>query len=205
MSTAELMDSWALKPGDWWKRKYYGTFRRLVYRLITINSGGGLHGRNDSLAGSNFIWYSHDRGSPTVCPVGKAIFSAPTSFAQFVLGNAIFMAYVLISVSLAIFYPGEWTLVLGLATAAWIFSNFLIHASLTLYTGEYSPGVVTASAIYPPVAVYIYSRLYFAPESLRHGRYYRVHYHRFWCHVCSNADSGMEREEKPPYLISLPE
>jgi hypothetical protein len=67
------------------------------------------------------------------------------------------MAYVLISISLAIFYPNEWTLVIGLATAAWIFSNFTIHASLTLYTGEYSPGVVTASAIYAPVAVYIYS------------------------------------------------
>ena len=29
--------------------------------------------------------------------------------------------------------------------------------SLTLYTGEYSPGVVTASAIYAPLAVYIYA------------------------------------------------
>ena len=66
------------------------------------------------------------------------------------------MVYVLISVSLAIFYPSQWTLVLGLATAAWIFSNFLIHASYTLYTGEYSPGVVTASAIYAPVSLYIY-------------------------------------------------
>lgn len=67
------------------------------------------------------------------------------------------MAYVLISVSLATFYPREWTLVLGLSTAAWIFSNFLIHASLTLYTGEYSPGVVTASALYAPLSVYIYT------------------------------------------------
>lgn len=67
------------------------------------------------------------------------------------------MAYVLLSVSLATFYPGEWTLVLGLSTVAWIFSNFLIHASLTLSTGEYSPGVVTASALYAPVSVYIYT------------------------------------------------
>ena len=67
------------------------------------------------------------------------------------------MAYVLVSVALATFYPGKWTLVLGLSTAAWIFSNFLIHASLTLYTGEYSPGVVTASALYAPLSVYIYT------------------------------------------------
>jgi hypothetical protein len=95
--------------------------------------------------------------APRFVPWAKRYFSAPTTFAQFVLGNVILMACVLISISLAIFYPNEWTLVIGLATAAWIFANFLIHASLTLYTGEYSPGVVTASAIYAPVAVYIYS------------------------------------------------
>ncbi|MFA5295542.1 MAG: HXXEE domain-containing protein [Methanoregulaceae archaeon] len=95
--------------------------------------------------------------TPRFVPWAKRYLSAPSTFAQFVLGNVIFMAYVLISVSLATFYPGEWTLVLGLSTAAWIFSNFLIHASLTLYTGEYSPGVVTASALYAPVSVYIYT------------------------------------------------
>ena len=95
--------------------------------------------------------------TPRFVPWAKRYFSAPSTFAQFVIGNVIFMAYVLISVFLATFYPGEWTLVLGLSTAAWIFSNFLIHASFTLLTGEYSPGVVTASAIYAPVAVYIYT------------------------------------------------
>jgi hypothetical protein len=95
--------------------------------------------------------------TPRFIPWAKRYLSAPSTFAQFVLGNVIFMMYVLVFVSLAVFYPGEWTLILGLSTAAWIFSNFLIHASLTLYTGEYSPGVVTASAIYAPVAVYIYS------------------------------------------------
>lgn len=95
--------------------------------------------------------------TPRFVPWAKRYLSAPSSFGQFVLGNVIFMAYVLIFVSLAVYYPSEWTLVLGLSTAAWIFSNFLIHASLTLYTGEYSPGVVTASAIYAPVSVYIYA------------------------------------------------
>ncbi len=95
--------------------------------------------------------------TPRFVPWAKRYFSAPATFAQFVLGNVIFMGYVLIAVFLATFYPREWTLVLGLSTAAWIFSNFLIHASLTLYTGEYSPGVVTASALYAPVSVYIYT------------------------------------------------
>ncbi len=95
--------------------------------------------------------------TPRFVPWAKKYLSAPSTFAQFMLGNVIFMAYVVISVSLATFYTSEWMLVLGLATAAWIFSNFLIHAFFTLYTGEYSPGVVTASALYAPVAVYIYA------------------------------------------------
>lgn len=95
--------------------------------------------------------------TPRFVPWAKKYLSAPSTFPQFVLGNVIFMVYVLAFVSLANFYPSEWTLILGLSTAAWIFSNFLIHASLTLYTGEYSPGVVTASAIYAPLAVDIYA------------------------------------------------
>jgi hypothetical protein len=97
--------------------------------------------------------------TPRFVPWAKRFLSAPSTFAQFVLGNVIFMVYVLISVFLATFYSSEWTIVLGLSTAAWIFSNFLIHAFFTLYTGEYSPGVVTASTLYAPVAVYIYAHV----------------------------------------------
>jgi hypothetical protein len=125
--------------------------------MILINPGGA---RMDL----NILWlvpiayFIHIiEETPRFVPWAKRYFSAPSTFAQFVLGNVIFMAYVLISVFIAISYPSEWTLVLGLSTAAWIFSNFLIHASFTLYTGEYSPGVVTASAIYAPVSVYIYT------------------------------------------------
>ncbi len=95
--------------------------------------------------------------TPRFVPWAKRYLSAPSTFAQFVLGNVIFMVYVLVAVGLATLYPSEWTLVLGLSTAAWAFSNFLIHASLTLYTGVYSPGVVTASAIYAPITLYIYA------------------------------------------------
>ena len=95
--------------------------------------------------------------SPRFVPWAKKYLGAPETFAQFALGNVIFMAYVIISVFLATIYPSEWTLVLGLSTAAWIFSNFLIHAYYTLSTGEYSPGVVTAGAVYVPVSLYIYA------------------------------------------------
>ena len=95
--------------------------------------------------------------TPRFVPWAKRYISAPSTFAQFVLGNIIFMVYVLISVFLATAYPGRWTLVLGVSTAAWIFSNFTLHAYYTLSSGEYSPGVVTAGAVYVPVALYIYS------------------------------------------------
>ncbi len=98
--------------------------------------------------------------SPRFVPWAVKYFGAPETFGQFIVGNVIFMAYVIIATSLAIFYTNEWTLILGLSAAAWIFSNFLIHAYYTLRTGIYSPGVVTAGAIYVPVSVYIYSNFW---------------------------------------------
>jgi hypothetical protein len=95
--------------------------------------------------------------SPRFVPWAIRYFSAPKTFGQFVLGNVMFMAYVIIAAFLATTYTSEWTLVLGLSTAAWIFSNFTIHAYYTLTTGEYSPGVVTAGALYVPVALYIFA------------------------------------------------
>jgi len=95
--------------------------------------------------------------SPRFVPWAIRYFSAPKTFGQFILGNVMFMAYVIIAVFLATTYPSEWTLILGLSTAAWIFSNFTIHAFFTLTSGEYSPGVVTAGAIYVPVALYIFA------------------------------------------------
>jgi hypothetical protein len=94
--------------------------------------------------------------TPRFVPWAIKYLGAPENFTEFVIGNVIFMVYVLISVSLAIFYPSEWTLVLGLSTAAWAFSNFLIHAFFTLYTGKYAPGVVTAGAIRPCNIIYLF-------------------------------------------------
>lgn len=86
------------------------------------------------------------------------LFTSQFTMPKFIMGNCLFMTYVLVSIFLALFYPGEWAIILGLSTAAWIFSNFLLHAAITLYGGEYSPGVVTAGAIYVPVSLYIYSK-----------------------------------------------
>ena len=98
--------------------------------------------------------------SPRFVPWARKFLGAPETFGQFVIGNVIFMVYVLIAASLAIFYTSQWTLIIGLSAAAWIFSNFLIHAYFTLRTGIYSPGVVTAGAIYVPVSLYIFSNFW---------------------------------------------
>lgn len=98
--------------------------------------------------------------SPRFVPWALKYLGAPETFGQFILGNVIFMAYVIIVTTLAIFYPNQWTLILGLSAAAWIFSNFLIHAYFTLRTGIYSPGIVTAGAVYVPVSLYIYSNFW---------------------------------------------
>jgi hypothetical protein len=98
--------------------------------------------------------------SPRFVPWAQKYLGAPETFGQFIIGNVVFMAYVIIATSLAIFYPSSWSLIIGLSAAAWIFSNFLIHAYFTLRTGIYSPGVVTAGAIYVPVSLYIYSNFW---------------------------------------------
>lgn len=82
----------------------------------------------------------------------------------FVFGNGLFMTYVVVSVFLATTLPSQWTLVLGLSTASWIFANFLLHAGMTLYTGVYAPGLVTAAAIHAPLSVYIYGTAWQAGE-----------------------------------------
>ena len=94
--------------------------------------------------------------TPRFVPWALKYIGAPEDFTQFVIGNVIFMVYVIIATSLAIFYTNQWTLIIGLSAAAWIFSNFLIHAYFTLRTGVYSPGVVTAGSIYVPVSLFIF-------------------------------------------------
>ena len=94
--------------------------------------------------------------TPRFVPWALKYIGAPEDFTQFVIGNVIFMVYVIIATSLAIFYTNQWTLIFGLSAAAWIFSNFLVHAYFTLRTGVYSPGVVTAGSIYVPVSLFIF-------------------------------------------------
>jgi len=88
------------------------------------------------------------------------LFTSRFTMRLFIIGNGAFMAYVLASVLLATTYPGKWTFILGLSTASWIFANFLLHAVMTLYTGVYAPGLVTAGAIYVPVSLFIYGSVW---------------------------------------------
>jgi hypothetical protein len=46
----------------------------------------------------------------------------------------------------------------GMSAAMWILSNSFIHISCTVLSGEYSPGVVTASLLYIPGGVYFLVR-----------------------------------------------
>ena len=84
------------------------------------------------------------------------LFSSRWDRKFFIDANIMYMAVILGLVALATLFPNTYTLILGLATATWIFTNFLLHAAPTLADGAYSPGVVTAGAIYVPVALYVY-------------------------------------------------
>jgi hypothetical protein len=88
------------------------------------------------------------------------LFTSRFDTRKFIVGNILFMTYVIGSVSLALASPSPWTLILGLSTASWICANFLLHALTTLVSGIYSPGVVTAGALYVPTSLYIYGTLW---------------------------------------------
>ena len=79
---------------------------------------------------------------------------------RFIFGNSVWMTYVIVSVVLAIYHPATWTLILGLSTASWIFSNSWLHIVTTLRSGTYSPGVITASMIYVPLPIYVYATVF---------------------------------------------
>lgn len=112
------------------------------------------------MAGAGSIFYTYLRRIATICTLGKEISWCAWNIWPVHYRKRYFYGLCsCISISCNLLSQSR-TLILGLATAAWIFSNFLIHASYTLYTGEYSPGVVTASAIYAPVSLYIYYSLW---------------------------------------------
>lgn len=79
---------------------------------------------------------------------------------QFLLGNAVIGAYMLIAVGLAVFLPGKWTLALGLSTASYIVFNFIYHAATTLAYKVYSPGVITGAFFNVPAAGFVYAHFY---------------------------------------------
>jgi len=72
---------------------------------------------------------------------------------QNLIGNAGF--FVFLSLACYLYYknPTEY-LWLGMSAAMWVMSNSFIHISSTILSGEYSPGVVTATVLYIPGGVY---------------------------------------------------
>lgn len=78
------------------------------------------------------------------------LFSKTLSTGEFVATNAVLMLVVLAAVALC---RRRSLAVAGLAVASWQFSNAVFHIALTLTSGVYSPGVVTAIVIYVPLSV----------------------------------------------------
>jgi hypothetical protein len=85
----------------------------------------------------------------------------PYTRRKFVWENIVLFAILLASVALAAFWPvttlaGQAGLVLVLSAAVSLFSNTIFHALLTLRTGIYSPGTVTACLLFPPLSIGVY-------------------------------------------------
>jgi hypothetical protein len=72
---------------------------------------------------------------------------------QNLIGNTIF--FVCLSFACYLYYKNPVRyLWLGMVGAMWVLSNAFLHISCTVLSGEYSPGVVTASLLYVPGGIY---------------------------------------------------
>ncbi len=72
---------------------------------------------------------------------------------QNLFGNSMF--FVLLFAACYLYYRNQSRfLVAGMCAPMWVLSNAFIHISATALSGEYSPGVVTASVLYIPTGVY---------------------------------------------------
>jgi hypothetical protein len=76
---------------------------------------------------------------------------------QNIIGNTMFFAFMVAACRLYRKDPDKhlWA---GMSLAMWILTNFCIHGAATVLGGEYSPGVVTATAVYLPAGVYFLAR-----------------------------------------------
>jgi hypothetical protein len=76
---------------------------------------------------------------------------------QNLVGNFIFLVCVAAACSLYYIDPTRY-LWAGMSAAMWILANAFLHISCTILGREYSPGVVTATALYIPAGVYFLSQ-----------------------------------------------
>lgn len=72
---------------------------------------------------------------------------------QNLIGNSIF--FVCLAFACYLYYknPRKYLWV-GMCASMWVLANSFIHISATLLSGEYSPGVVTATVLYIPGGLY---------------------------------------------------
>ncbi len=72
---------------------------------------------------------------------------------QNLIGNGAFFVFLTLACYLYSSNPAQYLWV-GMSAAMWVLSNAFLHISATVLSGEYSPGVVTATVLYLPGGVY---------------------------------------------------
>ncbi len=77
------------------------------------------------------------------------LFSPTLSDRDFVITNAVLMLAVITAVALCV---RQSIVVAGLSVAGWQLSNAVFHIALTISSGIYSPGAITAVGLYVPLA-----------------------------------------------------
>lgn len=72
---------------------------------------------------------------------------------QNLIGNSVYMILLIVACYMYKCDPSKY-LWLGMTGAMWVLTNAFIHISATILGREYSPGLVTATALYIPCGLY---------------------------------------------------
>jgi len=86
------------------------------------------------------------------------VYGAAMDATKFAVGDSLFVTYVLVAVGLLLRAREAVGVVAGLSIPAWALSNGLLHLSLNIASGLYSPGAISAAMLYVPLSVLAYDR-----------------------------------------------
>jgi hypothetical protein len=86
------------------------------------------------------------------------IYGGKTTKEKFFIGDSLFIIFVVVSLFLLVKRPHSGGIVAALSIGVWALTNGSTHIALNLVSGVYSPGAISAAALYVPLFLLLLDR-----------------------------------------------